>query len=169
MPTRPVRIEEMDFKPRRLFAFVMGTFVSVVFGAFLLLFAVNIYRELREPTTSLDRWGWIGGGLVILSLALLLLHVITLPFRISFAEDGVRVRSIFGRRFVAWPDVRGATIAAHRGNVSFMLRTGRVRGVNIPLGSYKRAVSLVREVAKRLPVPVNVLPTAAHMIAKDDD
>ena len=164
-----MRIEEMDFKPRRLFASVLGAFVTVVFGAFLTVFATNIYRELLDPTTTLDRWGWIVGGLVTLSLALLLLHIITLPFRISFAEDGVSVRSIFGRRFVPWSAVRSATVASAKGGVNFLLRTGRVRGVLIPVGSYKRGASLVAEVAKRLPVPVNVLPSAAHMIAEDDD
>lgn len=159
----------MDFKPRRLFAFVMCAFAAAAFGVFLSVFAVNIYRQLREPTSTLDRWGWIGGGLLTLSLTLLLLHVITLPFRVSFAEDGVSVRSIFGRRFVPWSSVRDATVAAYRGNVSFMLRTGRVRGVSIPLSSYERPVTLVREVSRRLAVPVNVLPSAAPLIARDDD
>lgn len=165
----PMRIEEIDFKPRRLLASVLLVFVVAVFGAFLTVFVANVYAQLSEPTSALDRWGWIGGGLFTLSLALLLLHVITLPFRISFAEDGVSVRSVFGRRFVAWSSVREATIAAHRGSVNFMLRTGRWRGVNIPLSSYKREVALVREVAKRLSVPVNVSASAAHIVAKADD
>jgi hypothetical protein len=164
-----MRIDEMDFKPRRLLASVTALFIAVVFGAFLTVFATNIYRELREPTTALDRWGWIGGGVVMLSLALMLLHVITLPFRISFAEDGVSVRSIFGRRFVPWASVRSATVAAHRGNVNFQLRTGRVRGVGIPVGSYQRGATLVAEIGKRLSVPVTVLPSAAPLIEKDDD
>ena len=169
MKGRPQRIEEMDFRPRRLFASAMAVFVAAVFGVFLTVFAVNIYRSLREPTNALDRWGWIGGGLVTLSLALLLLHVITLPFRVSFAEDGVSVRSIFGRRFVAWSSVRGAMVVCSKGGVHLLLRTGRVRGVGIPVGDYKRGASLVAEVSRRLPVPVAVTPSAAPLIAKDDD
>ncbi|HVG29676.1 MAG TPA: hypothetical protein VM864_08265 [Pyrinomonadaceae bacterium] len=162
-----MKIEDIDFETRKVFAVVMGVFVALVFGVFGTVFAVNIYREVRDPTTALDLWGWIGGGVITGALALLLLHIITLPFRISFAEDGLRVRGLLGRRFVPWSGVRSAAISSHKGNVGLSLRTGRLRGVSIPVSSYKRQATLVAEVSKRLPVPVSVSPTVAAFI-KDD-
>jgi Bacterial PH domain len=151
-----MKIEDMNFEPRRgfaIFAIALSVIFTLVFGT---VAVVNFYRQLREPTSTLDVFGWLGTLVVALSCSALLLYVSTAIYRIAFHEAGVVILGLRGRRFVPWSAVRDARVNRFKGNVELALRAdGRRLPVSIPLNSYKKSLTLMAELRRRLPVPVH--------------
>ncbi|HEX8127483.1 MAG TPA: hypothetical protein VF527_00040 [Pyrinomonadaceae bacterium] len=151
-----MKIEDMNFEPHRGFAiFMIGLSVvfTLVFGT---VAVVNVYRQLRDPSSLGDVFGWLATSAVTCACVVLLLYYTTAVYRISFYEAGVVTLGFGGRRFVPWDTVRGASINRFKGTVELALRAdGRRFPVSVPLTSYRRSATLFREVSKRLPVEIN--------------
>ena len=151
-----MKIEDINFEPHRGFAIFM-TGLSVVFTlVFGTVGAVNVYWQLREPTSISDFFGWLGMFLVAVTCATLLLYVSTAVYRIGFYEGGIMIAGLRGRRFVPWNTVRDAHISRFKGNIVLALRAdGRRFAVSIPLTSYNKSVTLLAEIRQRLPVRIS--------------
>lgn len=151
-----MKIEDMNFEPHRGFAiFTIGLSVifTLVFGT---IAVVNFYRQLREPTSTLDLFGWLGTLLITFACVALLLYFTTAVYRIAFYEGGIIILGLRGRRFVPWRAVREARINRFKGNIELALRAdGRRLPVSVPLNSYKRQLTLLAEIRRRLPVPLH--------------
>lgn len=151
-----MKLEDIDFEPHRGFAiFMIGLSVvfTLVFGT---VGAVNVYWQLRQRTSTSDFFGWLGTFLVAVTCAALMLYVSTIVHRTTFYEAGILVLGLRGRRFVPWSTVRGASLHRFKGTVELALRAdGRRFPVSIPLTSYKKSVTLLAEIRRRLPVPIN--------------
>jgi hypothetical protein len=160
-----MRIEDINFEPHRGFAvFMIGLSVTftLVFGT---IGAVNVYRQLRAPTLGTDFFGWLGTFLVTVACAALMLYVSTIIHRTAFYEAGILVLGLRGRRFVPWSAVRGASLHRFKGTVELALRAdGRRFPVSIPLTSYKKSVTLLAEIRRRLPVAINDPGNIAAML-----
>lgn len=159
-----MKIEDMNFEPHRgfaIFTIALSVVFTLVFGTVAVL---NFYRQLREPTSTTDVFGWLGTLVVAFSCAALLLYFTTAVFRIAFYEAGVVVLGLRGRSFVPWGAVRQARLNRFKGNIELALRAdGRRLPVSIPLNSYKKQLTLMAEIRRRLPMPVhdpaNIAPT----------
>jgi hypothetical protein len=126
---------------------------TLVFGA---IAVVNVYWQLRAPTSTSDVWGWLGMAVVTFSCIALLLYVTTMTYRLKFYEAGLIILGLRGRHFVAWSAVRQARLARFRGSIELALRTdARKIPYSIPLNSYKKQLTLLAEIRRRLPVPVH--------------
>lgn len=154
--TRRMKIEDMNFGAHRgfaIFSIGMSVVFTLVFGTIAL---VNFYRQLRAPTSIMDIFGWLFTLSVTCACASLLLYFTTAVYRISFYEAGVVVFGLGGRRFVPWGAVRDARINHFKGNIELALRAdGRRLPISVPLNSYKKQVTLLAEIRKRLPVAIN--------------
>ncbi len=164
-----MKIEDIDFEPHRGFAiFAIGFSVvyTLVFGT---VAVVNVYRQLREPTTTSDFFGWLGTFVVTFACVALLLYFTTAVYRIAFYEAGVVIIGLLrGRRFVPWSAVRDARVNQFKGNVELALRAdGRRLPISVPLGSYRKQAALLAEIRKRLPVPVNDPRNIAALLTDD--
>lgn len=151
-----MKIEDMNFEPYRGFAiFMIG--LSVVYTlAFGTVVVVNVYRQLRDPTSLGDVFGWLGTFTVTFACVALLLYFTTAVYRVRFYESGIVTLGLRGRRFVPWGNVRGAGLNRFKGTVELALRVdGRRLPISVPLTSYKKSVTLLSEIRRRLPVPVN--------------
>ncbi|MDO4910646.1 MAG: PH domain-containing protein [Corynebacterium sp.] len=78
-------------------------------GAIVVVMAVHIfmawavdYRDTGATITSLDKFAFIGIGLIISAFCLLLLRP-----RVRANEDGVEVRNFIGTRFYPWTFIYG--------------------------------------------------------------
>ena len=153
---RHMKIEDMDFEPRRgvaIFTIGFSVIYTLVFGTIVV---VNVYRQLREPSMSTDFFGWLFTFAVTLACVMLLLHFTTAVYRVAFYEAGIVVIGLGGRRFVPWGTVRDARINRYKGNIELALRAdGRRFPLSVPLNSYRKQATLLAEIRKRLPVPIN--------------
>lgn len=151
-----MKIEDIDFEPHRGFAiFAIGFSVvfTLVFGTIVV---VNVYRQMREPTSIMDFFGWLMTFTVTFACAALLLYFTTAVYRIAYYESGIIITGLGGRRFVAWGAVRGAQINRFKGNIELALRAdGRRFPASVPLNSYKKQATLLAEIRRRLPVPID--------------
>ncbi|HEY9401367.1 MAG TPA: hypothetical protein VIQ24_01645 [Pyrinomonadaceae bacterium] len=151
-----MKIEDIDFEPHRGFAiFAIGLSVAytLVFGT---VAVVNVYRQLRDPTSTSDFFGWLFTFVVTFACVMLLLHFTTAVYRIAFYEAGVVIYGLGGRRFVPWGAVRDARLNRFKGNIELALRAdGRRFPVSVPLTSYNKSVTLLAEIRRCLPVPVH--------------
>lgn len=134
---------------------VFGVVVTVLYaGAFGTVLVRNLLAQFRYPTATTDFWGWLGAATVFLLMLLLFVFYVSAPYRISFSEWGVQVFSWRGRIACPWSAFRRASLLSYKGNVEFVLFTGRVRRFGIPLSSYKKQATLFAEVTRWLAVPV---------------
>ncbi|HEV2802611.1 MAG TPA: hypothetical protein VGW12_19215 [Pyrinomonadaceae bacterium] len=163
-----MKIEDMNFEPHRGFAiFMIGISIvyTLVFGT---VAVVNVYWQLRDPRSLGDVFGWLATLTVTSACVALLLYVTTAVYRISFYEAGIMILGLRGRRFVPWNTVRDARINRFKGNIELALRAdGRRFPVSIPLNSYKKQLTLLAEVRRRLPVPVNDPGNIAAVLTDD--
>jgi hypothetical protein len=154
--TRRMKLEDMNFEPHKglaIFSIAVSVIFTLVFGT---VSVVNFYRQLRDPTSMMDIFGWLFTLVVSFSCAALLLYFTTATHRTAFYESGVVILGLRGRRFVAWSAVREARINRFKGNIELALRTdGRRFPYSIPLNSYKKQLTLLAEIRRRLPVPIN--------------
>jgi hypothetical protein len=151
-----MKIEGINFEPHKGFAiFMIGLSVifTLVFGT---VGAVNVYRQLRDPTSISDFFGWLGMFLVAVTCSALMLYVSTIVHRTTFYEAGILVLGLGGRRFVAWSAVRSASLGRFKGTVELALRAdGRRFPISVPLTSYKKSLTLLAEIRRRLPVAIS--------------
>ncbi|HEX8459706.1 MAG TPA: hypothetical protein VF656_20595 [Pyrinomonadaceae bacterium] len=151
-----MKIEDMNFEPRTgcaIFMIGISVVYTLVFGT---VAVVNVYRQLREPSSLGDVFGWLGTFTVTCACVALLLYFTTAVYRISFHESGIMLRGLSGRRFIPWNTVRDARLNRFKGNIELALRAdGRRFPFSIPITSYKKQLTLLAEVRRRLPVPVN--------------
>jgi hypothetical protein len=151
-----MKIEDIDFEPHRglaIFAIGVSVVFTLVFGTIVL---VNVYRQIHEPTTLSDFFGWLFTFVVTFACAGLLLYFSTAVYRIAYYESGIIITGLGGRRFVAWNTVHDARINRFKGNIELALRAeGRRFPVSVPLNSYKKQARLLAEIRKRLPVAIN--------------
>lgn len=159
-----MKIEDMNFEPHRglaIFTIGLSVIFTLVFGT---IAVVNFYWQLREPTSPSDLFGWLGTLVVAFSCAALLLYFTTAVYRIAFYESGIMLLGLRGRRFVAWSAVRDARLNRYKGNIELALRAdGRRIPISVPLNSYKKQLTLLAEIRRRLPVhvydPANIAAT----------
>lgn len=151
-----MKIEDINFEPHKgvaIFTIGLSAIFTLVFGT---IAVVNFYWQLREPTSMMDVFGWLGTLVVSFSCAALLLYFTTAVYRIAFYESGIVLLGLRGRSFVAWNAVREARINRYKGNIELALRAdGRRFPVSVPLNSYKKQLALLAEIRRRLPVPVH--------------
>ncbi|HYP02637.1 MAG TPA: hypothetical protein VER76_20780 [Pyrinomonadaceae bacterium] len=151
-----MKIEDMNFEPHKGFAIFMIT-LSVIFTlVFGTVAVVNLYWQLRDPSSLSDIFGWLGTFVVTFACVALLLYFTTNVFRVKFYEAGIIILGLRGRRFVAWSTIRDARINRFKGNIELALRAdGRRLPVSIMLSSYKKQLTLLAEIRRRLPVAVH--------------
>jgi hypothetical protein len=154
--THRMKIEDIDFEPHRglaIFAVGVSVVFTLVFGT---IAVVNVYRQIREPTTLSNFFGWLSTFVITFACSGLLLYFTTAVYRIAYYESGIIITGLGGRRFVAWSTVRDARINQFKGNIELALRAeGRRFPFSVPLNSYKKQATLLAEIRKRLPVPIN--------------
>ena len=163
-----MKLEDMDFEPHRGFVNFTIAFAVVYTFVFGAIAVVNVYRQLREPTSTGDVFGWLGTLAVTSACVALLLYFTTAVYRISYYESGVVIHGLRGRRFVPWGAVRAAQLNRFKGSVELALRAdGRRLPASVPLTSYAKQATLLAEVRKRLPVPVHDPGNLAAMLTDD--
>lgn len=157
-----MRIEDMNFEPHKGFGIFMITLSAVYTLVFGTIAVVNVYRQLRDPSSLSDVFGWLFTLVITTLCVALLLYVSTLVFRLKFYESGIVIRGLRGRHFVAWNTIREARVSRFKGTVELALKAdGRRIPVSIPLSSYKKELTLLAEIRRRLPVAVYVPPDIA--------
>jgi len=163
-----MKIEDIDFKPHRgfaIFAIACSVVYALVFGAIVL---VNVYRQLREPTTTSDFFGWLGTFVVTFACVALLLYFSTAVYRVAFHESGIIVLGLRGRRFVPWGAVRAAQVNRFKGTFELALRAdGRRFPLSVPLSSYRKQATLLAEIRARLPMPIDDPNNLAALLTDD--
>lgn len=163
-----MKIEDMNFEPRKgivVFCLVLSVIYTLAFGS---IAVVNLYWQFRDPTSTMDFWGWIGMAVVTFSCIALLLYVTTLTYRLKFYEAGLVIHGLRGRRFYAWSTVREARLARFKGNIELSLRAdGRRIPLSVPLNSYRKQVTMLAEIRRRLPVPLQDPANIAALLTDD--
>lgn len=163
-----MKLEDMNFEPRKgivISSIAMSVIFTLIFGA---VAVVNVYRQFRDPTSTSDFWGWIGTAAVTFSCIALLLFFTTATYRIRYYEAGLILLGPGGRNFVPWSAVTHAQMNRFKGNIELALKTADRRiPISVPLNSYKKQVTLLAEIQKRLLVPVHDPGNSAAMLTDD--
>ena len=163
-----MKIEDMDFEPSKgfaIFTIALSVIFTLVFGT---VSVVNFYWQLRDPSSLGDVFGWLGTLIVTFACVALLLYFTTAVFRIKFYEAGIVIHGLRGQHFVAWSAFREARVNRFKGNIELALRAdGRRLPVSIPLSSYKKQLTLLAEIRRRLPVAIHIPPDIAATLTDD--
>lgn len=163
-----MKIEDMNFEPHKglaIFMITASVIYTLVFGT---VSVVNFYRQLRDPSSLSDLFGWLGTLVVTTLCVALLLYVTTAVYRLKFYESGIIILGLRGRHFVAWNAIREARVSRYKGNIELALRAdGRRLPVSIPLNAYKKQLTLLTEIRRRLPVAIQVPPDIAATLTDD--
>jgi hypothetical protein len=150
-----MKMEDIDFQPRRNSAILL-----VLFGLFFGLFSFGIYvsiRDLLEPQPVSWRRGLEAVavlGIYLLGLFLVVFYVLFSPCRFRFTDEGMQVLTWRGRRFFPWPDVRRARFSVIRSGLFLELSLKGWSRVLVPVSWFGKAALLVREIRRRLAVPI---------------
>ncbi|HEY0098563.1 MAG TPA: hypothetical protein VGB76_06380 [Pyrinomonadaceae bacterium] len=151
-----MKIEDINFEPHKgvaIFTTGLSVIFTLVFGT---ISVVNLYRQLRDPVSTMDIFGWFFTFFITFTCSALLLYFSTAIYRLAFYESGIVILGLRGRRFVPWSAVRDARINRFKGNIELALRAeGRRLPVSVPLNGYKKQLTLLAELRRRLPVAIN--------------
>ena len=94
------------------------------------------------------------GAMWLFGFAVIVLYALIGERRFRFFDRGIHAFTWRGWQWFAFDEVQRAELSVFKGNVSLVLRFGRWRFLEIPIISFEASASLLREIEKRLRVPV---------------
>jgi hypothetical protein len=162
------RLDTRDFGPRTPYGrLALGCLAYGTLGYLLYLDTQNTIKY-NSPVSA----GFLVERACILAFMLLVWGAIVvhllLPRRLRFSEAGLVRRTFFGPHFVPWASVKTARLGSFRGYVMLEMKVPGKRGwVSVPVSEYRRAASLLAEIRRRLPVPVEHAGARYAALLKD--
>lgn len=145
---------------RRSFWVVSGRGLFMIFGGYLppcLIIAGFLFNDLKDLEGAIPQGLLIGGALLLVYLAGVIPLLFYGPFdtyRYAPADQGLRIRTWRGVRYLRWDEVRSAAITVYRGAYTLRLRRGPFFWAHIHLSDYAQPRSLFDAIESRLPVAV---------------
>ena len=147
-------LETIDFGLDPTPAWLLALLMAICLIPFSVLVAAIAANLFRDGISAVDVALVAGAAALVLAFAALVAGFFRKESRLSFGEEGVRLRRRWlGDRLVRWGDVTRASLSAHKAAVTLRLYT-RGGGISIGLTEYRRARSLYDAIEQRIPVGV---------------